>query len=291
MSFYFSSGAFKTRRLDEVVKQCLEERIRHLELSSGLAHSETLLDPVRRTSGVQMSYLAHNYFPPPHDPFVLNLAAAEPQGLARSMELCRGAIDLTVELGAPFYSAHAGFAMTLMPAMLGDPRAQGALSDANVQPYEQAYEVFVESVRALCAYARERGVRFLVENNALPPTLAARGRIRGLLMLDAAELHRLVADVDDAAFGLLIDVGHAKVSSVALGFDPVELIESLAEHIAAFHLSDNDGQTDQNRMFDERAWFAPLLRDFPEATMVIEVYRLSAEERRQQARVVERLLG
>jgi sugar phosphate isomerase/epimerase len=99
-----------------------------------------------------------------------------------------------------------------------------------------------------------------------------------------------VADVNDPAFGLLVDVGHAKVSATALGFDPVEFLESIAEHVDAFHLSDNDGSRDQNRMFGEDAWFAPLLRDFNDKTMVIEVYKLTAAERREQVRILDRIL-
>ena len=65
-------------------------------------------------------------------------------------------------------------------------------------------------------------------------------------------------------------------------------LDDVASHVLAFHLSDNDGTADQNRPFDERAWFIPWLGDFSNAVMVLEAYNLEISEIRANCAVIER---
>ncbi|MBI2156811.1 MAG: TIM barrel protein [Candidatus Rokubacteria bacterium] len=168
------------------------------------------------------------------------------------------------------------------------PRGRGRRPGAAPAfPYEEAYAIFVESVRHLAAYGAGRGVRFLVENNVVAPFNLARGGNRWLLMAEAGELLRLARDVASANLGFLVDVGHVNVSARSLGFDRRAFVEAVAGHVAAFHLSDNDGAADDNRPFDTAAWFVPLLREFPGAAVVIEAYRLELAQIRACAAVVE----
>ena len=60
---------------------------------------------------------------------------------------------------------------------------------------------------------------------------------------------------------MLIDVAHLKVSSNSLNFNPkVTFLEKLDEWIAAYHLSENDGTSDDNEKFREDSWFWPFLK-------------------------------
>ena len=279
---YVSTGAFRTRDLPEILEAAAGAGLHRLELSSGVAFRPDLRDGVRRYLGRPHRYLVHNYFPPPETPFVLNLASNDPETLARSRAHCEGALDLAAEVGAPFYSVHSGFALHATPEQLGRP-----LGAAPTFPYEEAYAIFVESVRHLAAYGAGRGVRFLVENNVVAPFNLARGENRWLLMAEAGELLRLARDVASANLGFLVDVGHVNVSARSLGFDRRAFVEAVAGHVAAFHLSDNDGAADDNRPFDTAAWFVPLLRELPGAAVVIEAYRLELAQIRACAAVVE----
>ena len=279
---WISTGAFRTRDLPEILEAAAGAGLHRLELSSGVAFRADLLDVVRRRLGRPLSYLVHNYFPPPEKPFVLNLASNDPETLARSRAHCEGAIDLAAEVGAPLYSVHSGFALHATPAQLGRP-----LGGSPAFPYEEAYAIFVESVRRLAAHGARRGVRFLVENNVVAPFNLAQGENRWLLMAEAGELLRLARDAASPNLGFLVDVGHVNVSARSLGFDRRAFVEAVAEHVAAFHLSDNDGAADDNRPFDAAAWFVPLLRDFPGAAMVVESYRLEVGQIRACAEVVE----
>ncbi|TAJ10907.1 MAG: sugar phosphate isomerase/epimerase [Nitrospirae bacterium] len=270
---YVSTGAFKTRDLGQILDVCLREGVHRLELSSGTAFSEHLLDLVRRSRGTPMRFLVHNYFPPHRIPFVLNLASTDPQALVRSRDHCRTAIALAAEVGAPFFSVHAGAAMNARPEDLGQPQTHLVHGDVR-----RAYELFVESVSELARAAAAAGVSLLIENHVVAPFNLIEGENRFLFASTAEDILRLMEDVGAPNLGLLLDVGHLKVTAASLGFDPRRLVERVAPFVRAFHLSDNDGKSDQNLPFGREAWFMDLLADFPEATYIIEAYRLEPPE-------------
>jgi sugar phosphate isomerase/epimerase len=270
---FVSTTSFKTHHLPEIFSICAQHDIGAVELS--VAKSWTL-DLLRKEKTVRR-LLVHNYFPPPAEPFLLNLASQDPANLKRSLDHCRTAIDLSAELGGSIYAAHGGFGMDLGPALLGNPEAQAALSEDRFVPYERVFATLLDSVRTLCAYGREVGVRFLIENNVVSPLNGERGR-RLIPMAHPQELLRLAQEVGDPDFGLLVDVGHTNVSANALHFDRHEFIALLAPHIVAFHLSENNGLLDQNRSFGKEAWFVPYLRDFPDAMLTLELNSLTPQE-------------
>lgn len=255
-----------------------------LELSSGVRWHGGLEVEIEEIAGRTGKLLVHNYFPPPEKPFVLNLAAINRGTLVRSWKHVQTAIDLSARCGAPFYSVHSGFALDLNPEDLGKPEAQAQMTKA---PYAHAYRIFRESVRQLSAYAKARGVRLLIENNVL--TREQAGGESPLLMTEPLEIAGFLRELDDENVGLLLDVGHAKVTAAALGIEPGRYFEELAEWIGAIHLSDNDGLRDNNRPFREDAWFGKyFLGNVP---VVIEVYGIGSEGAAAMVEVVRRWLG
>lgn len=283
-SVYVSSEAFRTRSVPEIVDACLRNGIARLELGSGTVWEPNLLERVRETAGHGISYLVHNYFPPHEAPFVLNLAASDAAVLEQSRAYCRQAIDLSRELGAPFFSVHAGFAFAAHPDQLG-----GDLTGAPRIPLERAQEIFVDSLRELCAYAGQHAVKILVENNVIARFNLVDGRNKLGLCATAEDILETYAAIDSPNLAFLIDVGHLKVTASALNFDMHTFLDHVGPYAAAFHLSDNDGTADQNRPFDDRAWFVPRLVEFPEATMIIEAYRLDVSQMLDVRRVIERV--
>lgn len=287
MEAYISTGAFRFSELREIIAFSVARGIDHIELSSGVTYRQNLLDPVRETNQKQITYLIHNYFPPVENPFVLNLASPDPDTRKRSLDLCEAAIELTAQLEAPFYSVHSGFTFDIRPGLLGKPESQRDIPLNAHIPYEQAYTIFVKSVLNLTKFAKSKGVRLLIENNVVSPIYAREHNRNTLLMATADEIVRLMSDVDDPALGVLVDVGHVKVTATVLGFRRERFVEALAPHIGAFHLSDNDGQTDQNLPFSEDTWFCPLLTDFPHVPVVIEAYNLTWRQIQEQFQVLD----
>ena len=285
---FLSTGVFQTRSIEHIAYICKDEQITGLELSSGLAHIPNFDEVVREVENLS-PLLIHNYFPAPKDPFVLNLASTDPEVIDASLTLCKTALNLCERFSIPFYSVHGGIAVKMRVQDLNDLEAQAAIEGRF--DYTEAYETLCKHILSISAYARERGVRLLVENNAVSPAnLDVEGSPQ-LLMADIDEIEQFFQDVSDPNIGLLVDVGHVNVASKTLGFDRDAFITRLAGHIEAFHLSENDGIFDLNEPVREDSWFLPHLSDFPDACFILEAYRLTLPQITAQRSLIEQHLS
>ena len=280
---YVSTGAYRGLSLSEMADACEMMEV-GLELSSGVGWHAGLDEEIEMVFTRRLPLLVHNYFPPPEKPFVLNLAARDPGTLGRSIEMAFKAIDLSAMRGAAFYSVHSGFAMELRAEDLGKPEAQARMARA---PYGEAYGIFSETVREVASYGQERGVRLLIENNVMTRE-QAEGE-RPLLMTEPGEIAKFLREMDDLNVGLLLDVGHAKVTAGALWIEPERYFEELAGWIGGVHLSDNDGARDTKGGFGKDAWFAKyFLGDMP---LIIEVYGIGVGGAAELVEIVKGWVG
>jgi sugar phosphate isomerase/epimerase len=269
---FVSTCAFQARSLAEILDLADRAELRSIELSSGLGHEpdlDAVLDWGRRRG---FRFLVHNYFPPPADPFVLNLASGISIIRERSIAHCRQAIQLSKQLGASFYSVHAGFAFDVNPKELGT-----RLRPEAIVPMEEAYFLFVDSVLQLTEYSAEMGIKLAIENHVLAAKNLVGGRNKLLLMVRSEDFLRLAEDVPSPHLGFLIDVGHLAVSARSLSFDPSRFLEAVRHKVIGLHLSDNDAKEDQNLPFDSQAWFVPTLKSFTDTTLVLECGPTSIE--------------
>ena len=275
-NIFVSTGAFRTNDLHAILDTCLQEEIHGLELSSpDVALSEKLLSELEKHATTKrLSFLVHNYFPPPRKPFVLNLASNDEDTLEASREHCKRAVTLSEKLRAPFYSVHAGFCFHADPEDLG--KEQTKLPRI---PMEEAEEIFVGSLKLLSHYAARCGVDIAIENNVLAPFNLINSRNELFLGLCSDELLRIIDKVNADNLYCLLDVAHLKVSAKALGFDPVQFIREVAPFVKAVHLSDNDGFEDSNETVTRESWFwRPLLEYLPPSTVyVLEVFNSPLE--------------
>ena len=288
MTIFISSGAFKSQNVERIIELADEFEVDHIELASGCKYNDGMLEDVRRKRGDPNTYLVHNYFPPPKDPFVLNLASTDEQQRTVSLDHAYNAIDLCVELDCPFYSVHSGFAINLTPDMLGQPQLQVDLQPVD---FELALETFKESAIQLSDYAAQRNKDVLFENNVVPPRALRNIKSSPMLMVRADEIVEFFTDLNLPNIGLLLDVGHANVSATSYEFDRIDFVEKTMPFVRAFHLSGNDGREDQNHMFGLTDWFAPFVREHREKPMVIEVYKLSRDEIWRQWEIVDELIS
>jgi sugar phosphate isomerase/epimerase len=114
------------------------------------------------------------------------------------------ALDLAKELGAP--------CITTEP---GGPLEPG-------QKWEEALEIFCESLRPVADHARAIGVPLLVEPEP------------GLLIETAAQYERFAEVFNHKGIGLNFDIGHM----YCVKDDPATAIKQLAKHIRHVHLED-----------------------------------------------------
>ena len=202
------------------------------------------------------------------------------------MDLCRRAIDISASLKSGYYSAHAGFTHDLQPAHLGRPDLQAALSEESINKRDICLELLIESARDLADYGRSRGIVFLMENNVAAPIMGEMGP-KLLLCLTGQDLVELVAEVNHDNFGLLIDVGHLKVTANALKFDRHGFIDLVGPHIKAWHLSDNDGLSDQHLPLSPDSWFLPRLKEFQVLGAALELTPTDVKNISSSIRIVE----
>lgn len=208
---------------------------------------ETLL---RQSAAEGRRILFHNYVPPPAEPFVLNLASADGDVQDRSRQLVQRAVELSASVGAPLYTLHAGFRVQASPEDLG-----GDLTRCERIPLDEAISNFVHAARFLADYAADLGVKLGIENNVLEPYNLVDGRNELLLGVTAQDLLDLLDRIDHPNAGLLIDVGHLKVSAQTLGFDAREFLTDVSGRVLALHLHDNGGVEDSHEAVTRDSWF------------------------------------
>ncbi len=88
---------------------------------------------------------------------------------------------------------------------------------------------FIGNLGTVASYAAPKDVSFAVENTS-------RGYTR-----EPERLVKLVADVDAANVGIVIDVGHRNMVG-----DPVEALRIAGHHLITLHLHDNHGEQDEH---------------------------------------------
>ena len=281
-SVFVSSTALTARTVPEAVAECERRGLSQLELTSSFPYYPGIPEEILAMRRRGMRLLLHNYFPPSAQGFVLNLASANPTILKRSIEHCRTALVLSAEIGAPFFSVHAGFSVDPQPSELGRRLAPEARRSK-----EDAIKVFYDTIARLCETAETLGVALLIENNVVSRDNLVNGRNDLLLGVIADDFHALFETVSSGSLGMLLDVGHLKVSACALGFDAGHTVSEVRRYVRALHLSDNDGHVDNNQAFGRDAWFLPHLSLFPEALFVIETRPLEPSALEACMRIVE----
>lgn len=276
MNCYCSTGCFRGMGLRDIVRLACKYNL-PLELSSALPFVSNMLEPVFQSRS-EINLLVHNYFPPPEVPFTLNLASLNQDTYARSIKHCMAAIDLCAALGSPFYSVHAGFALEMEPDMLGEPVIQAKLAANSRVEKRTAYEAFIQAVRQLASYAVENKVGLLIENNVVAPENVSSNGEYPMLLADVYEIQGFFNEFGHLGIGLLLDVGHAKVTANSLDQRPEAYFDELKAFIRCLHLSDNDGVRDTNSAFNRQAWFMPHLKELLSVPIVLEVNCHSLEE-------------
>lgn len=209
-------------------------------------------------------FLIHNYFPPPDEPFVLNLASPDDAIRARSLDHVLAALDLAARLGAPYYSVHAGFVVDpidIGPGSFRFPPISGESEAAH------AMERFIAAIKPAVAHAEKVGVGLLVENNVC--IVENRGK---LLLQTADEFIQLLDACRSDSLGVLLDTGHLNVTARTFHLDRTAFVDALGPYAKVIHIHDNDGIVDTHDPVGPRSWALDILRrpDLADVPVVVE---------------------
>jgi len=267
---YLSTNCLPELGFFETLDQLRKNGIRQFEFSYGGSDVDGLDETVHLD---RERYLVHNYFPPPEDPFILNLASPDEDIGRRSVNVAEEAIDLCNLVGASVYTIHGGF--------VADPSLSLKFRIEDIrQTKEEARERFLRRLDRVLAYANDRGVSVAIENNVVAEHHRLEGRNPFFLFADEADFQWLMESVSSDDIGVLLDLGHLKVSSNVLDFDPRSTIEALEDDLLAVHLHDNDGRQDRHQPVSSDDYYAfPFLqRIFGSAPIILEGHYRSPEQ-------------
>jgi sugar phosphate isomerase/epimerase len=279
-TLYISTNCFEDRSPIGILTTVRQSGWTHVEFSGIRASAKEAILLCRQLRSEEVQVVLHNYFPPPEELFVLNLASRDSDLLGRSRRHCEEAILLSAELGAPFFAAHAGFVVDPPPSLLGDPEGLRRFCRERKGPRseKEANEIFAESVSFLTDFGMRYDVRFLIENHVVEEGLDIDTARSLLLCLGADDFCQLAKKVGTESFGILLDVGHLRCTSRVLGFSKEGYCSTVSPWIRAFHLSDNDGCRDTHHPFDAQSWFLGIVRSRPHLAGTLEFNRCSPEE-------------
>ena len=288
---YVSSSTLQSVSLENCIEELIGVGIRNIELSGGPKFHGDISDALTRYKEEHhLNFLIHNYFPPPEDDFVLNIASPNSKFRAKSVDFIKTSINLAHELGIDSYTVHAGYARDLRPARNGDyfvPDGPVGISK------QSASDFMYQSLCLIAEHAVARGIRIGLEN-----LFPMNDALDCSLLCTPSEIHQFLArTANDDNVGLLLDMGHLCISSNFFGFDKDEFIRSLNEEyqrkIFGIHLSENDGKIDQHGPLCPDSWQLTATRSFDLAktSVTVECRGLETEDALGQFRIVEDVLG
>lgn len=282
-NIYISTGAFRTKNLNELLKIADANGINNIELSSGLEFNEDVLELVMKYKRRGFKFLIHNYFPTPKIPFVLNLASINKDIISKSIKLCMYAIDMASMLESEFYSVHAGFAFDGNPSDLGSS-SQMELSRNNL---DICKSIFIENMRKISQYGEEKGVKIAIENNAFASFALTDNKNEMYLCVSYEDFDNILKGISSDNVYVLLDLAHLKLASNVLNISSAEFIKNLQNKIIAAHISDNDGLIDTNDMIIPDTEVTKQVKYFKDKYLVLEVYNLSCDQIRSQIEIIK----
>lgn len=264
---FISSSCVKHQKIADSIKELQAYGFDSIELSGGTKPYKEMVEDLRQAKfGEGLNLLLHNYFPPPTEDFVLNLASANDKVYQQSLEHCKRAIDLSVQLETGKFGFHAGFFIDIKVEEIGKKLSPSDITDKN-----EAFDRFCEAHELLKPFAGDDLVLY-VENNVFSKSNSESFKgVNPLMLTDLEGYNELKSRID---FNLLLDVAHLKVSCKTLERNFEDELEKLFGLSNYIHVSDNDGLHDTNTTFQKDSELFQLLNDlkWEDKTVTLEVY-------------------
>jgi sugar phosphate isomerase/epimerase len=248
---YVSSSCVKHTKIRGSVQELATHGFKNIELSGGTEYYENFEnDLLELKDRYNLNYRCHNYFPPPKQPFVLNLASLNDETFQMSFDHLKKVIALSNRLGADKFAFHAGFFIDIKLNEIGKKLSRDNLFDQKeaIERFCNAYSVIKEQAK---------NVSLFIENNVFSKTNAdTYDGENPFMMTNFNEYESLKEKID---FNLLLDVAHLKVSAKTLRLDWEEEFENMMSVSSYIHVSDNDGFHDLNNQLTKSSRILSML--------------------------------
>ena len=265
---YISSSCVKSDNIIHILNSLIGKGINNIELSGGTRFysdlENQLIDCVQKN---KINVRLHNYFPPPKEDFVINIASLNSEIYEKSISHCLNAIRLSKKLGADRYSIHAGFLIDpgIKEIGIGNSLKKKGLYDVNL-----ATQKMISSIKL---FNEEAGndLKIYIENNVISKKNYEKYRNNPFILTTRNDYENLSKNI---SFNLLLDVAHLKVSSNTLGRNFKEDLDFLFDKTDYLHLSSNNSLEDTNNNILSDTDLVKFLKtkDLKKKTLTLEVY-------------------
>jgi len=245
---YLSTGGFQKLTPQSVIKKYDKIGVKSIELSGGkYVQSQKIIKFLKEKHNI--NFALHNYFPVPKKKFVINLGSFEKKIFKKTFLNIKKSIDISSKLKSKYFD------FNLLD--ISDPNIKDLgkkFTDVRLQDRKKTINLFLARVNLLAKEAKKKNVKILIENNVITIENFKKFKQDPLLLTHPDEIIKFFKKCDKDV-GLLLDVGHLKVSAKTLGFDLLKAHEMLKPYIKGYHLSDNNGLRDSNKEFTKKSWF------------------------------------
>lgn len=235
---YVSSTCSKEKKIGPALHELITYGFKNIELSGGTEYYQGCIDDILEIKEkYDLNLLAHNYFPPPIEPFVLNLASLNDEIYEKSIAQIIDGIKFVEMIGGNKFGFHAGFYVDIMPDELGN-RISG-------RPNNHKQKAFKRFCAGYNIIKNEAGtIDLYLENNAYSKSNYETFGNNIPFMLISAYDYKILHE--HLQFKILLDIAHLHVSNKTLCLNFENELEKMITKTDYLHISDNDGFHDLN---------------------------------------------
>ena len=263
---YVSSSCVQNKTIKDSVQELVDNGFQNIELSGGTEYYDGFEnDLLELKKKYNLNYICHNYFPPPKNHFVLNLASLDNEVYYKTFHHLKSSIELSKKLGAERFGFHAGFFIDIKVSEIGK-----RISKVNLFDKEKSINRFCKGFKELKIFAGT--LELYIENNVYSATNAKTYENNNLFMLTSKEEYKKLKEMIN--FNLLLDVAHLKVSSKTLSLNFEDELNYMVNQSDYIHISDNDGLHDLNYKLEKSSGLVELLKkqDLKDKNFTLEIY-------------------
>lgn len=248
MYCYLSTSCFGNTYVSEAILKCKDISEKYVEISAPhfFQPLDKLKDTLKNFRDLDYQFTLHNYFPPPKNSFVLNMASKDNLIKELSKKLVEDALNLSIIAESKIYGIHAGY--------LGKPfEKQGGIFEFedNYCSYSKALDLSVKFVNEVAPKFEKNGVNFLIEN------LFPSQDINHSLFCSLEQIKEFISQVPKTV-GFLLDLGHLNISSNLMNFDRAKFLDlylnDFSERLLEIHISENKGINDDHLAIKKNSW-------------------------------------
>jgi sugar phosphate isomerase/epimerase len=252
---FVSSASIREKNLDKKLFYFKENNITDIELTGGTNFNNNTLNILKKfKEKYNFNFQLHNYFPIPKKSFVLNLASLDNQIFNQTLSFYKNSINFSKKIGAKRFSIHAGFFTDITANKLG----KNFKIQKKLYNKEKCYKQFAKGFKELKLYAGKK-IDLYIENHVLTKNDLKVSGFKNPLMLTCKKDYLILKKYIN--FKLLLDLAHLKVSSKTLNLNFTKEVLYLSQYTDYFHLSDNDGLSDNNKpLINKRSNLCKILK-------------------------------